>query len=100
MTHNRILSIFCSKEDCLTILKEKGNSISGIHLDTTVVKAKLSLRKICSGQRKRYALQKSDYIIAIDHPAIYLFKKDYDAENLLHFTSLDYFLKWLNETFE
>ncbi len=99
MAHNQILSIYCSKEDCITISKEKKKSLPGIYLDTTVIKTKLSLRKVCSYQRKRYALQKGDYVIAIDYPATYVFKKDYEAENLLHFASLHHFFEWLGRNF-
>ncbi|TWH60254.1 hypothetical protein DesLBE_4680 [Desulfitobacterium sp. LBE] len=97
MTHNQILSVYCSKEDCFIISKEKKKSLPGIHLDTTVMKTKLSLRKICLDQRKRYVLQKGDYIIAIDHLATCIFEKDYEAENLLHFASLNFFFEWLDE---
>ncbi len=99
MAHNQILSIYCSKEDCITISKEKKKSLPGIHLDTTVIKTKFSLRKVYSYQQKQYALKKSDYVIAIDYPARYVFIEDYEAENLLHFVSLHHFYEWLDGNF-
>jgi hypothetical protein len=99
MTHNRILSIYCSKEDCITILSEKRYSFPNIYLSTTAVKINASLKKICSNQRKRYTLQQGDYIIAIDNSAKCVFKKDYEANNLLHFASLSQFLQWMGDTF-
>ncbi len=99
MTHNRILSIYGSKEDCIVILSEKRGAYPGVHLDTIAVKEKLSLKKICSDQKKKHTLQKGDYIIAIDYPTKFMFKKDYQADNLLHFASRLYFFKWLDETF-
>lgn len=45
MACNRIFSIYCSKNDCIKISKNKEIVISGIYLETIMVKDKPSLKK-------------------------------------------------------
>ncbi len=99
MSHNRVLSIYCAKEDCYAISKEKKKAFPGIYIDTTVMRSKPSLKKICSEQKKRYPLKNGDFIIAIDHSSTCIFKKDHAENNLLHFAALCYFYEWLSKYF-
>ncbi len=97
MAHNRIFSIYCSKEDCITISKDKKKVFSEIYLETLAVKSKPSLKKICKNRNKRYPLEKGDYVIAIDHLPSCVFDIDYERMDLIHFQSLQHFYDWLNE---
>ena len=97
MAHNRILSIYCSKEDCIAIAQEKGRSFPGVHLETTIVKEKPSFKKICVNQNRRYALKGGDFIIAIDNLPTCVFDKNYVESKLIYFTSLQHFYEWLSD---
>ena len=97
MMHNQIFSIYCTKEDCIAIAKDKRKFFPGIHLDITIVKGKSSLKKIYVNQNRRYSLKKGDFIIAIDHLPTFIFDKNYKESKLIYFTSLQNFYDWLDK---
>ena len=97
MACNRIFSIYCSKKDCIKISKNKEKIISGIHLDTIMVKDNPSLKKTYKHRTKMFPLEEGDYVIAIDDTPSCISNIDHEKTDMIHFPSSQQFFEWLSE---
>lgn len=95
MIINHVLSVYCSKEYCVTI-KQQQSHCCGMHLTMTIIENQISLKNVYDMQNRCFPLQKNDHLIAIDHPPCVIFINDFAMDNLHHFMSLQHFYDWMN----